>query len=117
MEEINKEDAFFRAIISKSKLNVPFSDFDDKVMFLIEKKISIKSSISRELKLSWFFFLLGSTAGIIVSLVLPKYQEPILGICFDKLTILFQMILALLFVIQLDNLLKFYKVNINKTKR
>ena len=117
MEDINKEEAFFREILSKSKLNVPFSDFDEKVMLLIDRKMSKKSSITRELKLSWIFFLLGSTVGIIISLVLPKIPEPILGIDLDKLAILFQIIFALLFVTQLDNLIKFYKGNMDKTKR
>jgi hypothetical protein len=108
MKENNTDETFFREIMSESKLKVPFSDFDDNVMTLIEKKFSRKASISRDLKLSWIFFIIGSVFGIIISIVLPDIHEPVLGIQIDKLTIPFQIIFTLLLISQLDNLISFY---------
>jgi hypothetical protein len=99
----------FREIMSKSRLEVPFPDFEDNIMGLIEKKLSKKVSISRDIKLSWVFFILGSTFGIIVTILLPKIQQPVLGINLDKLTIPFLIVFAFLLLSQIDSLIDFYK--------
>jgi hypothetical protein len=109
MKEIDKEDTFFKEIMSRSRLGVPSPDFDDNVMRLIEKKASKKVSIARDIKLSWIFFILGSTFGIIVTLILPKLQVSVWGITMDKLTLLFLIIFSYLVMTQLDFYLDFYK--------
>jgi hypothetical protein len=109
MKEIDSEDTFFNEIMSKSKLDVPFPDFDDNVMRLIEKRLSKKVSITRDIKLSWIFFILGSTFGLIVAIILPKLEVFVFGIPLDKLTIPFLVIFSFLVMTQLDSLLDFYK--------
>ncbi len=116
MKETDSEETFFREIMSKSKLDVPFTDFDDNVMRLIEKKISKKTSISRDIKLSWVFFILGSIFGTIVTLVLPKIQQPVLGIPSDKLILPFLTIFSFLLLTQIENLIEFYKSQYKTTK-
>jgi hypothetical protein len=116
MKKTDTEETFFREIMSKSKLSVPFSDFEDNVMILIDKKLSKKSSISRDFKLSWIFFIVGTTFGTILSIILPKLQMSVLGIPLDKLTIPYLTVFSFLLVIQLDNLINFYKRQ-NSTKR
>jgi hypothetical protein len=96
-------------MLSKSRLEVPFPDFEDKIMGLIEKKLSKKVSISRDIKLSWIFFILGTIFGIIVTILLPKIHQPVLGINLDKLTIPFLIIFAYLLLSQIDSLIDFYK--------
>jgi len=109
MKEIDTEDAFFKEIMSKSELDVPFPDFEDNVMGLIEKRLSKKVSITRDIKLSWIFFILGSTFGIIVIIILPKLHVSVGGITMDKLTIPFLIIFSYLVMTQLDCLIDFYK--------
>jgi hypothetical protein len=95
--------------MSKSRIEVPFPDFEDKIMGLIEKKLSKKVSISRDIKLSWVFFILGSTFGIIFTILLPKIKQPVLGIDLEKLTIPFLIIFGFLLLSQIDSLIDFYK--------
>jgi len=109
MKEIDSEDTFFKEIMSKSRLDIPFPDFDDKVMGLIYKRLLKKISITRDIKLSWIFFILGSTFGIIVSIILPKLQESMTGIPMAKITILFLIIFSFLVMTQLDSFIDFYK--------
>jgi hypothetical protein len=116
MKEENSEETFFTELMSKSKLHVPFSDFDSKVMRLIELSQMKRKSSQREVKLSWIFFLAGSVFGLFISIALPKFQGPLMGISVDKFLIPFQIIFALLFVIQINNLFDYYKIT-NKTKR
>jgi hypothetical protein len=116
MKEEKSEETFFNELMSKSKLNVPFSDFDDKVMRLVELSHKKRNSTQKDIKLSWIFFLAGSFFGTFISITLPKFQEPVLGFSIDKFTIPFQILFALLFVTQINNLLDYYKKTI-KTKR
>lgn len=116
MKETDSEDTFFREIMSKSMLNVPFKDFDDNVMGQIEKRLAKKSSTSKEIKLSWVFFILGSLFGIVVTFVLPKIELSVFGIHSDKLILPFLIIFAFLLLTQIDNLIDFYGNRYRKTK-
>jgi hypothetical protein len=109
MKKIDTDNTFFEEIMSKSKLNVPFPDFDDKVMGLIERRSSKKASIMRDIKLSWIFFILGSTFGIIVTIILIRFPVLDGGIQLDKFTIFFLIIFSYLILTQLDSLREFYK--------
>ena len=108
MKETDSE-MTFRKMMSKSRLDVPFPDFDDKIMGLIKEKHSNKASVSRDIKLSWVFFILGSAFGIFVTILLPKIQQQVLGIHLDKFNIPFLIILSILLFTQLDSLIDFYK--------
>jgi hypothetical protein len=116
MKEDKEEETFFTELMSRSKLNVPFSDFDDKVMELIELGQMKKRNTQKEIKLSWIFFLTGSVFGIFISIALPMFQESFMGINIDRFIIPFQIIFVLLFVSQINNLLAYYKKT-TKTKR
>jgi hypothetical protein len=116
MKETDSEEAFVREIMSKSKLDVPFTDFDDNVMRLIEKRISKRSSISKDIKLSWLFFIFGSIFGTIVALALPKINQPVFGIPSDRLILPFLIIFSFLLLTQIDNLIDFYRNQFKSTK-
>ena len=117
MKEPELEEGFFQEIMSKSKLNVPFPDFDNHVMGLIEHQVLKKASISRDIKLSWIFFILGSIIGVILSILLQKSEGTILGVSFDKLVIPFLIVCSFLILSQFDILLDFYRRQKVKTKR
>jgi hypothetical protein len=117
MRDINSEDFILREIISKSKLEIPFSDFEDNVMRSIDKRFVKKESLRRDFKLSCFFFITGSIFGIIVSIILPIFQRSILGISSEKLSIIFMVIFSLVFLTQLESLMNLYTRLKNNTKR
>lgn len=105
----NMDDTFLREIMSRSKLEVPISDLDDKIMRSIEIRNIKRKSILRDTKLSWVFFFLASVLGIIISIILPTLQEPLLGITMDYFTMPVITIICLLLIFQLDSLLNSYK--------
>jgi len=110
MKELDiSEDNFFREMLSVSKLEVPFSDFEDNVMIEIEKERSFQKSVSKDVKLSWFFFIAGSVFGIVISLILPHLKGSIFGIAPEKLAISFQIVFTLLLFTQLETLIKLVK--------
>jgi hypothetical protein len=114
MKDNNIDDQFLQEIMSKSKLQVPFSDFEENVMRQIETR-RIKSA-SRDVKLSWIFFVMGTVFGILISLLLTNSHYTFTGFDLDKLRLPFQILFILLFVTQINNLIDFYKKT-NITKR
>lgn len=109
-------DETFSKLMSNSKLIVPFTDFDDKIMGLIEKNALKKASISRDLKFAWIFFIIGSFFGIILTLIIPIIHQPVFGIQLDRLKIPFLIIFSFLILTQLDSLIDFYNRQKKQTK-
>lgn len=116
MKEEKSEETFFNELMSKSKLEFPFPDFEDNVMRIVASNQKKQNIIQRDLRLSWIFFLLGSSFGIAISILLPKFLEPVFGLSIDNFTIPFQIVFIFLFVTQLNNLIDIYKKT-NRTKR
>ena len=110
MDELNthKENEL-DALLSESTLEMPFSDFEDAVMQLIEEKAIRKSTISKELKLSRFFFITGSIFGFIISILLSQIKEPLFGVNPNVIALIFQITFATLFFTQIETYLKVKK--------
>jgi nicotinamide riboside transporter PnuC len=101
------EDKFFREIMSKSRLILPYSDFEDNVMMQIEPKVLHQNTLSKELRLSWIFFIVGSVFGIIFSVFISQLRDPIFGIQPVNLTLFFAIVFASVLFTQIDTLIKF----------
>ncbi len=110
MDELEKNDAF-ADVMKKSELEMPFSDFEDSVMLLIEEKAARKHKIAKELKLSRFFFVIGSIFGFLISLLLLQLEEPILGIDQSIIAFGFQIVFATLFFTQVEAFFNIKKNN------
>lgn len=110
MDELEKNDAFAKAM-SKSKLEMPFSNFEDAVMLLIEEESIRKKTISKQLKLSRFFFVLGSVFGFVLSILLSQIKAPVLGIDQNIIALVFQIVFATLFFTQLERFFNLRKSN------
>jgi len=95
----NSEDNLKR-LIKDSRLEMPFSDFEDKVMDRIKNEVSNEKVIDRNIRLSWLFFVLGTVFGMLLSVILSPVNT-ILGISVSKLFLSFYIVsgtLLLLFV-------------------
>ena len=106
MDELKNNDDIFVDLIKNSKLEMPFSDFEDVVMQQIEENITQKNEISKQLRLSKFFFIIGSLFGITISILLSKIQEPIFNINPNIISLVFQITFATLFFTQIENYIK-----------
>ena len=110
MDELNtNKEKDLDTLLSQSILEMPFSDFEDSVMQIIEEKSIRKSSISKELKLSRFFFILGSLFGITISILLSQLEEPIFNMSPKVMAFIFQITFATLFFTQIETYLKVKK--------
>lgn len=104
-----REEIYFKELMSGSKLEMPFSDFEDHVMREIEGKLAHKHGIAKEIKLSWLFFIAGSIFGILISWTLQGLHQKILGMDPKNLAICFQIVFIVVFYTQIETLLGFLK--------
>ena len=58
------EDIQLQNILSKSRKEMPFRDFEDELMIEIFKEGDRKRSVLKNIKLSWLFFIIGLISGI-----------------------------------------------------
>jgi hypothetical protein len=103
-----KEDRYFREIMSKSRLEMPFPDFEDQVMMQIERQ-PLRQGYSKEIKLAWIFFIAGSVFGMVISWILPSMQQRIFGIDPKNIAICFQIVFVVLLFTQIETLLDLVK--------
>ena len=103
------EECFFEEIMGKSKLEVPFSDFEEKAMTKIFQKFELKKSIYNELKLSWVFFVLGSIFGLALSFLIPKISFSIFSLKPADVALIFQISFIVLFFVQGEYLLRVFR--------
>lgn len=104
-----QEEIYFRELMSKSKIEMPFSDFEDSVMTQIEQKIVRQQGIAKDIKLSWLFFVVGTTFGFIISWILPRIPQRIFGMDPKNLAICFQILFVVLLFTQIEALLRLLK--------
>jgi hypothetical protein len=106
MKDLNSIDEhLFKEIVSKGKLEMPILDFEDSVMRQIAAKKISKSSFTKDIKLSWIFFVIFSFLGVAISYFLSHTDQALFGLKIEMVTLIFQMCFALLLFGQLDNLL------------
>ncbi len=114
MDNLDKnEEELFRNLMSNSNLKLPFSDFEDMVMVEIKEKEIGQNTTSKDLKLSWMFFVIGSVFGIAISILLPLLKKPIFGIRSEVIAVIFQMTFATLLFTQIENFVKIFKKSFN----
>lgn len=105
MEE-NKDN--FREFMKMAKLEMPFDDFDAKVMAKIEKIEAEQESISKSRKYALIFFAAGTFFGIclnylVTELIFPKIADHQLR---NYLGLFSQMAYVVLIVLFSDKILK-----------
>ena len=98
-------DKLFAQIIQKSRLKVPFSDFEERTMFLINQETLVESSLSKYKKLAALFFILGTGFGFVLTYFLSLPQKTIIGISSNSILVICRALYVLLVLTQLNDLL------------
>ena len=102
------EDIHLREILLKGRKEIPFLDFENEIMVEIHKEHDRKRSILKNIKLSWFFFIIGMISGITLVSILPLIYESTEE-ASSNITLLFILIIAICLIILLfaEKLIKF----------
>ncbi len=107
MTDIDSHNDGLSHIMKKATLKMPFSDFEEIIMHRISKEIINKNVVSRDRKISFIFFILGTGLGIIINSILQKTQYGFLNLSPEITLLSFQAGFILSFLIQLENNLLF----------
>lgn len=100
------KDQQFKELMSKSKLNMPFPDFEDDVIMQIKEQEKNKQSLSQNLKVSWLSFFAGIILGIILTVQLFQLRIEGLGVNSEIIELIFQLVFSIFVIFSLDFLLR-----------
>jgi drug/metabolite transporter (DMT)-like permease len=95
--------------MKKSRLEMPFSDFEDKVMLRIEKEAAHRKVVFKNARLSSFFFLLGTGFGLLLNFFLSRAGISFMGISSENILLFFQVAFVLAFLLQLEKIILMLK--------
>lgn len=101
------EEEFFKRLLSTSKLEMPFPDFEENIMSQIKQEKIHQQLLSRDIKLSWVFFSIMVLLGISISLMFTQLPSYISIIPSNSLKIAFELIFVVFVLIQIDSLIKY----------
>jgi hypothetical protein len=105
MDIVSKNsDDKLKQLIGESKLEMPFSDFEDRLMSRINSEVSNEKAITKNIRLSWLFFGLGTLFGILLTIILNP-TNTIMGIPLSKFIIPLYVTGATLFFLMAEQLL------------
>lgn len=109
----DKEEKFIHELMSKSKKEIPFADFEERLMLQIYKEELTSRSFSKDVKLSWFFFVVGTLFGLFLNILVAEINKPIFGLSAQKWVLIIQSIFVVFMLFQFDKLIGLTKKEIH----
>jgi len=104
-----KEDKLVRELMEKSGREMPFADFEDKLMVQIYKEAKTSRSFLKDIQLSWFFFVLGTLFGLILNIMVSKMNQPIMGLPAQQFSLIIQTLFVIFLLFQIDRFIGLQK--------
>ena len=99
------EEEKIRSLIRHSKLEINLPDFEDKVMDAIREKKAGEKSILKNIRLSWFFFIIGLGLGLVVTNLFSSFEFEFLGDNSNIMILVFEIALVAVLATQFDKLI------------
>lgn len=105
------KDQLFSKLMKNSKLEMPFSDFEERTMARIKQENDAKSSLSIYKKLAVLFFIIGTGFGFLITYFLSLSITSVLGVSSDTLLLLCRTIYVLIVITQLDSIIGLFSAS------
>ncbi|MGQ8336774.1 hypothetical protein ACUNWD_09505 [Sunxiuqinia sp. A32] len=107
MDKQNKEEKVVGKLMQKSLVEMPFRDFEDRLMAKIVDEKQRQKSVSNTIRIAWIFFCLGLFFGLLITSLVANLEQLIIGIPAKKLAFGLQIGIAVILLLQFDKLLDF----------
>lgn len=113
----DNEDRWFKKVLSETRTDMPFPDFENEVMMKIEELEAgeelIREGYRRGVAYSWFFFAVGIILGALLISWIPHFDIGFPGVDPGSFLILFQVGFILFILFHFEKLIsmtraKFY---------
>ncbi|MBN1820582.1 MAG: hypothetical protein JXR31_07255 [Prolixibacteraceae bacterium] len=101
------EEKEFKKLMEYSELKIEFPDFEDKVMENVNEAKVNKKSVSKNIRLAWFFFLIGLTLGLIATNFIENIKFDYFGEDSNLILLAVEVLIVLIITTQFDNLIRF----------
>lgn len=101
-----KEEKLIRELMGQSGSEMPFIDFENKLMEQIHKEANTSRSFLKDVRLSWFFFMVGTFFGLFLSTQVGQMNETIYGFPARQMILIVQVIFTILLLSQFDRLIE-----------
>jgi hypothetical protein len=101
-----KEEKLISELMVKSMREMPFDDFEEKLMCQIHQEAKTSHSFLKNIKLSWFFFIVGTIFGLFLSITIGQMNGTIFGFPAQRLILIAQVIFVILLLSQFDKLIE-----------
>ncbi|MEI6139719.1 MAG: hypothetical protein WCP85_10680 [Mariniphaga sp.] len=102
---LDHKDKFVRELMEKSERKMPFDDFEERLMQQVYKEAKTSSSFLKDIKLSWFFFTIGTIFGLVLNILVAEMNKTIFGIPSQRLLLIVQVLFVMLLLSQFDRLI------------
>ncbi len=102
-----EQDKKLRHLMSESVVEIPFADFEERLMVKVKAEAKQKQSILKNVRLSWVFFTIGSIFGIFATVLIPMIKQSIWGLELKHLQIPIFLVLAFVIIWQFEALIKY----------
>lgn len=101
-----------RSFIVEGKLEMPFDDFEEKVMDSIDKEVVNTIRLKKLISKSWLFYIVGLFFGLFSPTLINYISFPV-GVNKNMVVLVFQVIFALAALFFLEKLIRitFKKIN------
>lgn len=107
MDKMQQEEKLIKNLMKHSLTEMPFQDFEDRMMDQIRQEQQQKKSVNNNLHLAWLFFFLGLFMGLLITSLTVNLNEQIHGIPLRKIALFVQFAIAVILLFQFDRLLNF----------
>jgi hypothetical protein len=102
------KDQSFSEMMKKSRLAMPFSDFEERTIARIHRENILKGSTSKYKKLALLFFIMGTGFGFATTYFLSLPKTSIVGIPSDTILLVCRLSYVFLILTQLNSILKLF---------
>ena len=112
-----EEEKLVRELMNKTVQEMPFADFEDRMMERIHNKANASRSFLKDIRLSWFFFIVGTLFGLLINLIVANMNQTIFGIPGQRFILVIQALFVILLLSQFDRLVALTKSGGNQKKK
>lgn len=102
------KDQLFSEIMRKSRLSMPFSDFEEKTMLRISRERSAKHALEKYKSLAVLFFIMGTGFGFGLTYFLSLPETSFAGIPSDTLLLLCRLVYVFVVLTQFNSISKLF---------
>lgn len=110
---MENKDELMKSLMQSSKLKMPFSDFESRVMLTIDQDDKKSIAVLQDRKKGMYFFMAGMLLGLVLNYLLSRsWRDFNINLPQQENALLVsQIIYALLILFFIDRLVKLYQLN------